>query len=114
MRIIDWSSDVCSSDLVSQHLADDLPRRLVDKPQIRIELRGRVGDEDLWTVQDVHVGGDCDIATMKLRPDSSKTRARSHESSEARRVGNECVGTYRSRWWPYHKKKNKREYRKTH
>src|SRR3546814_10212884 len=79
MRIIDWSSDVCSSDLVSQHLADDLPRRLVDKPQIRIELRGRVGDEDLWTVQDVHVGGDCDIAKMKLRPDSSKTRARSHE-----------------------------------
>src|SRR3546814_14430958 len=28
-------------------------------------------------------------------------------SSEERRVGNECVSTCRSRWWPYHSKTNK-------
>src|SRR3546814_16343064 len=28
--------------------------------------------------------------------------------SEARRVGNECVSTCRSRWWPSQYKKNKR------
>src|SRR3546814_14549318 len=27
--------------------------------------------------------------------------------SEERRVGKECVSTSRSRWWPYHSKKNK-------
>src|SRR3546814_12826875 len=27
--------------------------------------------------------------------------------SEARRGGKECVSTCRSRWWPYHSKKNK-------
>src|SRR3546814_18753462 len=28
--------------------------------------------------------------------------------SEERRVGKECVSTCRSRWWPYHSKKNKK------
>src|SRR3546814_18389124 len=30
-----------------------------------------------------------------------------HMRSEERRVGNECVSTCRSRWSPYHSKKNK-------
>src|SRR3546814_18745065 len=30
------------------------------------------------------------------------------QRSEARRVGKDCVGTCRSLWSPYHKKKNKR------
>src|SRR3546814_17864393 len=29
--------------------------------------------------------------------------------SEERRVGKECVSTCRSRWWPYHYKKNNKE-----
>src|SRR3546814_16957161 len=29
--------------------------------------------------------------------------------SEERRVGQECVSTCRSRWWPYHYKKNSRQ-----
>src|SRR3546814_13858517 len=29
------------------------------------------------------------------------------QRSEARRVGKECVSTFRSRWSPYNKKKNK-------
>src|SRR3546814_11841189 len=32
---------------------------------------------------------------------------RIHPSSEERRVGKECVSTCRSRWSPYHSKKNK-------
>src|SRR3546814_17029405 len=31
------------------------------------------------------------------------------DRSEERRVGKECVSTCRSRWSPYHKKKNKRQ-----
>src|SRR3546814_11115660 len=30
-----------------------------------------------------------------------------HLRSDERRVGNECVRTGRSRWWPYHTKKKK-------
>src|SRR3546814_13854899 len=30
---------------------------------------------------------------------------RNRTRSEERRVGQECVSTCRSRWWPYHKKK---------
>src|SRR3546814_15368259 len=28
------------------------------------------------------------------------------DRSEERRVGNECVSTFRDRWWPYHNKKH--------
>src|SRR3546814_17328332 len=35
-----------------------------------------------------------------------------HRSEESR-VGKECVSTCRSRWSPYHKKKNTRKYRQT-
>src|SRR3546814_13369907 len=65
MRISDWSSDVCSSDL--QH-----------RRRGRLARSGR---------SDHGCGG------FRLR-------------SEERRVGKECVSTCRSRWSPYHYKKN--------
>src|SRR3546814_13761730 len=34
--------------------------------------------------------------------------------SEERRVGKECVSTCRSRWSPYHKKKNKNTWKQEH
>src|SRR3546814_16490027 len=43
-------------------------------------------------------------ASVRLRPDI--------ERSEERRVGKECVSTCRSRWSPYHKKKNKKKNKK--
>src|SRR3546814_17205249 len=33
--------------------------------------------------------------------------------SEERRVGKECVSTCRSRWWPYHEKKKRRQNNKS-
>src|SRR3546814_4533939 len=73
MRISDWSSDVCSSDL-SRH-ADDPHFEGLGDP------RGRAADA-------AHAEND-----EGARP---KTR------SEERRVGKECVSTCRSRWSPYH------------
>src|SRR3546814_18016816 len=35
------------------------------------------------------------------------------DRSEERRVGKECVSTCRSRWAPYHKKKNKKKIKRT-
>src|SRR3546814_14808999 len=90
VRISDWSSDVCSSDLLLHRTAGDsiwsLPggRLLVGEPvteAVRRELREETG--------------------MKAEPGEVLWR------SEERRVGKECVSTCRSRRSPYHSKKKK-------
>src|SRR3546814_4202284 len=77
MRISDWSSDVCSSDL----------------PCV-------IDGHNAFAVQAVLIGA---VATRAdnffpcvLRCDPDEGR------SEERRVGKECVSTCRSRWSPYH------------
>src|SRR3546814_20251794 len=86
MRISDWSSDVCSSDL------------------------GWEGDRI-----DVTGGSEVDAAaiflpvaiTCRLRAIAATDFRRpwlATRRSEERRVGKECVSTCRSRWSPYHKK----------
>src|SRR3546814_9672230 len=81
MRISDWSSDVCSSDLAA-------------------EARRGVGD--LRRVRGVEAAAEIDRRlkdNTPLSPDESDRFAR---RSEERRVGKECVSTCRSRWSPYH------------
>src|SRR3546814_9702875 len=74
MRISDWSSDVCSSDLGCgcdrQEVAGAAPRRA------RARLPVAAGRDH--------------SASVRL------------ERSEERRVGKEWVSTCRSRWSPYH------------
>src|SRR3546814_4732472 len=79
MRISDWSSDVCSSDLAARiGLQQD---RIADT-----DIAGLQGEGDLLFPQhDLHLLG--------------KGR---QGRSEERRVGKECVSTCRSRWSPYH------------
>src|SRR3546814_19156948 len=43
-------------------------------------------------------------------PDGGTHRLQAVPRSEKRRVGKECVSTCRSRWTPYHEKKNKKTY----
>src|SRR3546814_8137256 len=78
MRISDWSSDVCSSDLVAAIGVERGLGRLVAFGDDRGDAAG--GGEEL--------GG--------LGVDDRQIR------SEERRVGKECVRTCRSRWSPYH------------
>src|SRR3546814_19775043 len=85
MRISDWSSDVCSSDLV---------RRLARLP-IRLAPRHVRDRGDLLRL------GAALRAGRQGRDPAPQVR------SEERRVGKECVSTCRSRWSPYHYKKNK-------
>src|SRR3546814_1652289 len=84
MRISDWSSDVCSSDLeAGQHAeADD----------------GRPDDVAGVSVQEriQHVP-----PSLSWLRHPASLRAVAHRSEE-RRVGKECVSTCRSRWSPYH------------
>src|SRR3546814_4621066 len=72
MRISDWSSDVCSSDLGTAVYDQtfEVPGKGPQTFQVTAQVNG-------------------DAGTIKGR-------------SEERRVGKECVSTCRSRWSPYH------------
>src|SRR3546814_16946337 len=76
MRISDWSSDVCSSDLPCSVNAWSARRKAsswsATEPSIRLSPSG-----PWWTTR-----------------------------SEERRVGKECVSTCRSRWSPYREQTN--------
>src|SRR3546814_8214932 len=79
MRISDWSSDVCSSDLAT-----------------RIVIRA---------IGDVEPGqSGVDIYTLQKFQRSNQNTCINQRPlrSEERRVGKECVSTCRSRWSPYH------------
>src|SRR3546814_10203297 len=88
MRISDWSSDVCSSDL---------------RPERRGQTRrlGRVARSwsiELW--QRAH--GVRTEPVVRLWPARAGEGAAGASRSEERRVGKECVSTCRSRLSPYH------------
>src|SRR3546814_5737916 len=80
MRISDWSSDVCSSDLGPRLAVNSLraPSTIVYRS---VQERG------------MH-----ESRRLRDRRLCGPHRGRSEE----RRVGKECVSTCRSRWSPYH------------
>src|SRR3546814_5136535 len=89
MRISDWSSDVCSSDLASAAPSRNPPRS--DAVNERQQFRGEP-HESLVPVDPRGSAG-------RLRRRRKQGRI---DRSEERRVGKECVSTCRSRWSPYH------------
>src|SRR3546814_6179443 len=99
MRISDWSSDVCSSDLL-----DQVARR-------RDIFAGKAGGLD--EVRLAHAQGACFIvhgtykgghaARIIAAQGMGGAVFRRHERrSEERRVGKECGSTCRTWWWPNH------------
>src|SRR3546814_14142324 len=101
MRISDWSSDVCSSDLLIT---------LGDVGYLDAEgylfLTGRNSDVIISGGVNIYpaeieaeimaIPGVVDCAVIGV-PDEAFG-----ERSEERRVGKECVSTCRTRWSPYH------------
>src|SRR3546814_16687933 len=85
MRISDWSSDVCSSDLSAPMAADDF--RLSHKTSLR----------DVYDIAR-HESGAAEVVFV----DEPGFVTEGSWRSEERRVGNECVSTCRSRCSPYH------------
>src|SRR3546814_12586939 len=112
MRISDWSSDVCSSDLlaggdIAQHAA--VRRRLVILGAVGIgDAERDAGQAALAaTLEEFCFGLEAceDVRRCALVPvelDVLGDRAVRIDRSEERRVGTECVSTCRSRWSPYH------------
>src|SRR3546814_15506572 len=102
MRISDWSSDVCSSDLGGDDAlleADQLGLAGVVDFQL-------VGGNKLAAAGDhAHLAllGHAGQALGQLADDLVLVVAQLVEvRSEERRVGKECVSPCRSRWSPYH------------
>src|SRR3546814_17864833 len=104
MRISDWSSDVCSSDLRGRERPKAVPSYR-QPPRAPLE---QVCGMVVFPDQALRTFIDGSILTMDGRretPVREPSAARAKRSEE-RRVGKECVSTCRSWWSPYHKKKN--------
>src|SRR3546814_14474246 len=105
MRISDWSSDVCSSDLVykkqtnssldldflkkimhdERNTFETTPRRMYKFAHFMFTVGAIKNDPKSW--KDLFFPN---VHNLK------------GSRSEERRVGKECVSTCRSRWSPYH------------
>src|SRR3546814_8213958 len=81
MRISDWSSDVCSSDLIA----------CIPTKSLIVNAEKGVPYNEALAIKDK--------LTSSLR---QKNYDKLNQRSEERRVGKECVSTCRSRWSPYH------------
>src|SRR3546814_19170306 len=109
MRISDWSSDVCSSDLRTKEKAPRKPRHGKSKSPTRrnslllstvlVLLGSRSPLAISFGVALVVVSTFKGLAFRPL-PHIGKESLKLHPSlsSEERRVGKECVSTCRSRW----------------
>src|SRR3546814_15427586 len=97
MRISDWSSDVCSSDLmnlirVTGSLAKGARTVKLDGARVAIPETRELfaGGEFILGARPEHIRFD------------DRSKLRGEVRSEERRVGKECVSTCRYRWSPYH------------
>src|SRR3546814_21006719 len=118
MRISDWSSDVCSSDLLpfggrhllahgellrahgglaarqALHVLHEVAETVHDAPPAGFDdlaLQDRIGGKEVGWREDIE-----DLPGRELG------HVFMVSSSAERRVGNECVSTCRSRWWQSH------------
>src|SRR3546814_15367737 len=98
MRISDWSSDVCSSDLqrLAAFKASGRKQNLASMVEIMADtaytdLRGFDVLPEILKIMKMGTLTDDQQAVVDLM----------QQRSEERRVGKECVSTCRSRWSPY-------------
>src|SRR3546814_14350706 len=100
MRISDWSSDVCSSDLVNQTPAGKADRRAFQRAvTLHTTDRDRNSAEAIAIMMRLAFEG---VGPVTRRWAVKWLDERCNIRSEERRVGKECVSTCRSRWPPYH------------
>src|SRR3546814_9860671 len=87
LRISDWSSDVCSSDLICE---------LMISTALLVALIGQLGMATwMWFET-------CELMVFTALPRVLIGQLRMAIRLEERRVGEECVSKCRSRWWQCH------------
>src|SRR3546814_18549963 len=100
MRISDWSSDVCSSDLL--HGSKIQGRYALIQTGGKNWLAHRMKEQPVATPEDLAPMLATHGSVEKLTPAVWAFEGKWDGRSEERRVGKECVSTCRSRWSPYH------------
>src|SRR3546814_19577121 len=110
MRISDWSSDVCSSDLlgVDRALLPPSQQGGAKAPWHSLFGADPVGEPELLRSVAHYDGG-----AMGACEGGADRLGAAARRSEERRVGTEWVSTCRSRWSPYNEKKKITEYDST-
>src|SRR3546814_18865031 len=114
MRISDWSSDVCSSDL-TENVQGEVQKKLdVLSNEILLEANewggnlAAMASEEMQTIHRIpnHYPKGQNLLLFDPLDGSSNIDVNVSIGtifrSEERRVGKECVSTCRSRWSPYH------------
>src|SRR3546814_14577474 len=113
MRISDWSSDVCSSDLDSSPIISKkgAPKNVAPRiglgesaPAINVEKVTLVYEDGSRIVMPTEPSQITYYAHKTVLQDGRTLADLIGQvpRSEERRVGKECVRTCRSRWFPYH------------
>src|SRR3546814_12937828 len=97
MRISDWSSDVCSSDLVGLLVYEGIE----SDPGFKDALWAALGSLASAPMGERTLTGLCALLQEnRLRQALAPYVLDGPHRSEERRVGKECVSTCRSRWSP--------------
>src|SRR3546814_20306036 len=112
MRISDWSSDVCSSDLADSTIPVANTEPALDlttlfngfKPLFTALDPDQVNELSMNLVQVLQGEGGTVASLLENTASLTGTMAGRDDliRSEERRVGKACVSTCRSRWSPYH------------
>src|SRR3546814_11378906 len=123
MRISDWSSDVCSSDLSDSSEicccccaggADGCTARAGASPGGRIAISPNLQSNRRRPNVRTRQYQDCGASAVRRGTRSSRSDPLARRRPEERRVGKEGVSTCRSRWAPYHSKKKLKKKQKVH
>src|SRR3546814_14831141 len=108
MRISDWSSDVCSSDLPRLLSAQEAelrrcPRLHDEEQRVRASRQTLMQEAAKWGYTRVRLdqSGSAQWLFASWNAEQAVTREKRCRSEESR-VGKECVSTCRSRWSTYH------------
>src|SRR3546814_16742562 len=98
MRISDWSSDVCSSDL--EFVVDD-EQHVIKVPESAKSV-GVLAEPMSIVQKAIDEANIIQSVRLPLPAHTDTPWVSGKKRSEERRVGKECVSKCRSRWSPYH------------
>src|SRR3546814_12097875 len=102
MRISDWSSDVCSSDLINFNRPTHKNETSFNLEAGNYALLHLTAVQNLSLTDTLAMRAAFDFARHTGYLESGAQSKNGFNRSEERRVGKECVSTCRSRWSPYH------------